>query len=733
MTYSIQRYAGTVGVSGPPTTGPALGVVFNDTWNTAVNAAGDVYVADYSGDVVDEISTSSELSIIAGKSQQDGLPTAGLATNTTLKNPTQIALDGSGDVYFTDFRACEIDEINTADHLSIVAGDGSCAAHTSAGPATNAIGNVYGIAINPAGTIYFSDQNGNDVWKITSGALVRVAGTGSPGAPIPGTATNSPLNGPQSIAIDTGGNLYVADGANSDIEKITPAGMLSVIAGTGTPGNPVPGPATSSPIGYPAGIATDSAGDVFVADSSDYVVEEITPDGQLSVIAGQAGTTANSVFGGEALSSPLNYPVGLSVASDGVIYLGDDGTPTVDALVPDPPAVITAPTVGGTPAVGQTLSVTTGTWSNEPLSYGYRWQDCNSSGASCVNISGATSSSYTLTASDAGHTILAIVTASNAGGSNSTPSAATATVQAAPTPTPPLTPVSVTLGAVPSAGIAVTEGGQVVLTLICPATPTGCDASGVLVIHLPKELLGSAARVPAPRASTGADTVLASFSGEQIAGGHSALISVNLNPGVLRRLQSLQIRRVKVTLTISNHLSGGPATVTRDAIYLLIPPLGRAECPVATGHLAAATLGRFTLGITRSQARRLMRDYAVRNNHTDNFCLFRANGIRVGYGSRRLLGAAANATANGKVVLALSANPHYTIDGIRPGDSLAAAARKAHLSPVVHAGLNNWYIIPGTTSNGVLKVRHGTVEGVGIANKSLTSTHAQQLYLLRNF
>jgi hypothetical protein len=214
------------------------------------------------------------------------------------------------------------------------------------------------------------------------------------------------------------------------------------------------------------------------------------------------------------------------------------------------------------------------------------------------------------------------------------------------------------------------------------------------------------------------------------------LVDVSLNPGVLRRLQSLRIRRVKVTLTISNHLAGGSPTITSDAIYLRIPPLAAGECPVATGQLISTTLGPFTLGITRGKARRLMRDYAVLNYHTDNFCIFRANGIRVGYGSRRLLGAAvsaANPASNGRLVLALSANPYYTIDGIRPGDTLIAAARKAHLSRVVHAGRNDWYIIRATDDNVVLKVRRGIVKGVGIATKSLTSTHAQQLYLLRNF
>ena len=97
---------------------------------------------------------------------------------------------------------------------------------------------------------------------------------------------------------------------------------------------------------------------------------------------------------------------------------------------PSPPSNTSAPVVSGTPQQGQTLSTSNGSWTNSPSSYGYQWQDCNSSGASCANISGATSSSYTLTANDVSHTIVAVVTATNAAGSGSGSSAATGVVAA---------------------------------------------------------------------------------------------------------------------------------------------------------------------------------------------------------------------------------------------------------------------------------------------------------------
>jgi hypothetical protein len=214
------------------------------------------------------------------------------------------------------------------------------------------------------------------------------------------------------------------------------------------------------------------------------------------------------------------------------------------------------------------------------------------------------------------------------------------------------------------------------------------------------------------------------------------LIAVQLNPAVLRRLQSLRIRRVKVTLTVSNHLSGGPALTTTDTIYLQIPPLSPGACPVATGQLTATTLGPVTLGATRAHARQLIPGYTARNYHTDDFCIYGGSGIRVGYGSPTLLGASASAThpaTNGKIVLALTANPFYALDGARPGARLASAAHRLKLGKVIRLGLNDWYVIPGVTRNGVLKVRHGIIQEIRITNKRVTATRTAQIRLLIGF
>jgi hypothetical protein len=275
----------------------------------------------------------------------------------------------------------------------------------------------------------------------------------------------------------------------------------------------------------------------------------------------------------------------------------------------------------------------------------------------------------------------------------------------------------------------VSDAGLAKLPLLCPQTGSGCDASGVLRIHLPKTLEAHTEQV-----GGAGGTVLASFSGRQIASGQSALITVRLRTAVLRKLQTLRIRRVKVTLSISNHLSNATAVDSTQTALLLVPSLPDTVCPSATGELGATTLGPVTLGRTRALTRRLLPRYSVYSYHTDNYCLYDGRGIRVGYGSARLLGHADSALAvKGDAVLVLSSNPFYSLDGVRPGTRLATAARHLALGKVIHSGLNRWYVIAGSRSNGILKVRDGVILGVGIVNRRLTRTRSAQLKLLRNF
>ena len=431
-TLSLLAGNGTSAAATAP--GPATSSSFLDAEGVAVDHAGDVYFASSDDYRVFKVTPGGQLTVAAGTGA-GGAATPGPATSSRLEFPNGVALDSSGNLYIADSLNNQVYEVTPSGTLSVVAGTGTAGAPTP-GPATSSkLNNPSGVATDSAGNLYIAEYQGNRVDKInSSGTLSVIAGTGVAGTPTPGPAASSKLHGPDSIAVDSSGNLYIADETNSMVEKVTPAGTLSIFAGTGVQGTSTAGAATSSELNLPEGIATTSSGDVYITDNGSSQVVDVNA-GQLSIVAG-TGVTGASTYGVPATSSELGYPFGIALTPAGGLVLGDDDNDVVDligALI-TAPAVTVAPAITGTAVVGQTLSATTGTWLDYPTGYTYQWQRCGGSPSSCSNISVATSNSYTLASGDGGYTVRVVVTATNGIGSTSDTSAATAAVPAAMPP-----------------------------------------------------------------------------------------------------------------------------------------------------------------------------------------------------------------------------------------------------------------------------------------------------------
>jgi sugar lactone lactonase YvrE len=440
----LSVFAGT-GSYAAPTPGPATSSALGGPLDVAVDSAGNLYIADYEDDVVEKVTPSGTLSVLAGDGSY-GQATPGPATSSDLNGPAGVAVDAAGDVYIADSSNNVVEKVTPGGTLSIVAGNGSSGAPTP-GPATSSdLSDPYSVAVDASGDLFISDQGNNRIEKVTpDGTLSIFAGTGAQSSPVPGPATGSGMGDVRGLATDAAGNLYVADDYNEEVEKVTPSGTLSIIAGDGTYGTETPGPALSSMLANPTGMAIDPAGDLYVADSGNYVIEEITPAGTLSVIAGTG--TSGSPTAGPPLNSDLAQPNGVALNPAGdAYYIADYGIGVVEKVAPPPPVSTASPTISGDTTAGQTLTASTGTWTESPEIYTYQWQDCDAAGNNCVDISGATASTYTLSATDIGHTLRVAVTAENGGGSATSVSPASGLVNAAPVSAPgtPSTPTSPT-------------------------------------------------------------------------------------------------------------------------------------------------------------------------------------------------------------------------------------------------------------------------------------------------
>ena len=266
-----------------------------------------------------------------------------------------------------------------AGDLSFVAGNGTPGPATE-GPATNSsLKSPAGVAVDAAGNVYIADKGNNAVEKVTAaGQLSVFAGNGTPGAATEGPATSSPLNSPAGVAVDAAGNVYIADTGNNVVEKVTAGGQLSVFAGNGTPGAATKGPATDSSLFYPFGVAVDAAGKVYIADTYNHVVEKVTAAGQLSVLAGNG--TPGAATEGPATNSPLNYPTGVAVDAAANVYIADYTNSRVEKVTPAA-TVPAAPTgLTATPGNGSaTLTFTPGSDGGAAASFesstdGTAWQ-----------------------------------------------------------------------------------------------------------------------------------------------------------------------------------------------------------------------------------------------------------------------------------------------------------------------------------------------------------------------
>jgi hypothetical protein len=187
-----------------------------------------------------------------------------------------------------------------------------------------------------------------------------------------------------------------------------------------------------------------------------------------------------------------------------------------------------------------------------------------------------------------------------------------------------------------------------------------------------------------------------------------------------------------ITCQVTASNSKGTATPAATKAGTPVPVPHKKGCPAATGKLSGQTLGLVRLGLTRAQARKKYAKSTNRHKSYEDFFCLTPIGVRVGYGSPALPKNERKRFAD-RVIWASTSSAYYAVNGIRAGATVAAAGTRLKLTAPFHIGLNTWYLAPNGASTAVLKVRHGLVEEVGIANKALTKGHKAQAAFLKSF
>ena len=332
---AISTIAGNGGLAYSGDGGQAIKAQLNSPQAVAADSAGNLYIADTANNVVRKVTAAGVISTLAGNGTVGSGGDGAAATAAQLNAPQGLAADSSGNVYIADTGNARIRKVSSNGAISTYAGSGSAGYAGNGAAATGAQLNLpIGLALDSAGNLYIADYGNNAVRKVAaaSGTISTVAGTGVQSfSGDGGNATSAGLHGPQAVALDNGGNLYIADSQNNRIRVVTPAGSISTVAGTGLPGYTGDGHlATSAQIVSPSGLVVDSGGGVYITDSSS-LVRKFFVGGSIFTIAGNT-TLGYSGDGGLATSAQLNAPMGMAVDSKGVLYVADTGNSAIRAL-----------------------------------------------------------------------------------------------------------------------------------------------------------------------------------------------------------------------------------------------------------------------------------------------------------------------------------------------------------------------------------------------------------------
>ncbi len=327
---------GSFGYSGD--NGPAADAQLDLPWGVAVDAAGSVYIADYSNYRVRKVS-GGNITTVAGNGVYGFSGDNGAATDAKLRSPAAVAVDAGGSLYIADYWDHRVRKVSNG-VITTVAGNGGSGSAGDNGPATSAsLSKPSGAAVDAAGNLYIADASNNRIRKVSNGVITTFAGGGTTLGDN-GPAVNAKLSGPVSVALDSAGNLYIADTGNHRIRKVS-NGVITTVAGNGTYGfSGDDGPAVGAQLYQPTGVAVDAAGNIFIVDRGNYRIRRVS-NGKIFTIGGN-GTSGFSGDGSPANAGQFIDPFSVAVDSAGIVYVSDRSNHRIRSLTPGGPSLFSS-------------------------------------------------------------------------------------------------------------------------------------------------------------------------------------------------------------------------------------------------------------------------------------------------------------------------------------------------------------------------------------------------------
>jgi hypothetical protein len=302
----------------------------NSPWGVAVDGSGNVFFADTSNNRVREIvKATGNVVTVAGNGTAGFTGDGGQASAAELNLPYGVTLDGNGNLFIGDYGGHIRKVVLATGIITTVAGNGTYSFSGDGGPATSAgLFDPFGVAVDSSGNLYIADYANERIREVSAatGIITTIAGNGTQGySGDGGPATSAELSGPLGLAVDPSGNVFIADTYNNRIREVVKAtGNIITVAGTGVGGYNGDGPAASTEIYGPGMLALDGSGNLFFADNQNQRIRELVKaTGQIVTVAGVGGISGFSGDNGPALAAKLAFPKGVALDANGNLYFAD--------------------------------------------------------------------------------------------------------------------------------------------------------------------------------------------------------------------------------------------------------------------------------------------------------------------------------------------------------------------------------------------------------------------------
>jgi sugar lactone lactonase YvrE len=341
ITYAGNGTPGYIGDNGPATAAEIKSIQL-----LATDRNGNLYIADQGNHCVRKVNSSGVISTFAGSTTALVLGDGGPATAASLNAPSAVAVDAAGNVYIADANDNRVRKVNTTGIISTVAGIGGLAGSLGDnGPATAAeLGQPQALAIDSRGYIYIAEVGNNKVRVVnTAGIISTFTGTGAAGSTGDGSpATAAQVNFPSGLAVDTAGNVFIADMGNSKVREVLKStGHIITFAGTGAPGYYGDGGlADTCKLRAPQGLAFDPWGNLYIGEFSSFCIRRISMSSTIITTVAGTGTMGSTGDNGPATAALLSAPRHAVFDTLGNMYIADANNNKIRKVTPIPSVLI---------------------------------------------------------------------------------------------------------------------------------------------------------------------------------------------------------------------------------------------------------------------------------------------------------------------------------------------------------------------------------------------------------